>query len=62
MQIDIRVTEILSRVVTIDSLSLEDAIITVENMYKNEEIVLDYTDFNGDVIIEKEEDVSAISI
>jgi len=56
MQIDIRVTEILSRVVTIDSLSIEDAIITVENMYKNEEIVLDYSDFNDDVLIDRKEE------
>ena len=34
MQIDIRITETLSRVITIDSSSLEDAIIIVENMYK----------------------------
>jgi len=53
MQIDIRVTEILSRVITIDSLSIEDAIMTVQNMYKNEELVLDYSDFNDDVLIEK---------
>jgi len=56
MQIDIRITETLSRVITIDSSSLEDAIITVENMYKDEEIVLDYSDFKGDVLIEKKEE------
>jgi hypothetical protein len=55
MSIDIRVTEILSRVITIDALSIEDAIAIVENMYKNEEIVLDYLDFNGSVLIEKNE-------
>ena len=56
MPIDIRVTEILSRVITVDSLSIEDAIATVEDMYKNEEIVLDYSDFNNDVLIEKKEE------
>jgi hypothetical protein len=56
MQVDIRITETLSRVITIDSLSIEDAIITVENMYKNEEIVLDYSNFNDDVLIEKKEE------
>jgi len=39
MQIDIKVSEVLSRIVTVDSLSLEDALLTVEDMYKNEEIV-----------------------
>lgn len=34
MQVDIRVTEVLSRVITIDSSSIGDAIITVDNMYK----------------------------
>jgi len=56
MQVDIKITEILSRVITINSLSIEDAIITVEDMYKNEEIVLDYSNFNDDVLIEKKEE------
>ena len=55
MQIDIRITEILSRVVTIDSLSIESAITIVEDKYKNEEIVLDYSDCSDDVLIEKKE-------
>jgi len=56
MKIDIKVIEILSRIVTVDSLSVEDALHTVENMYKNEEIVLDEGDFNESVIFEKKED------
>ncbi len=56
MQVDIRVTETLSRVISIDSLSIKDALTTVEKMYKNEDIVLDYTDFNNDACIEKKED------
>jgi len=56
MKIDIRVTEILSRTVTIDSNSVEEALDSVENMYNTEDIVLDYSDFDGDVIIEKKED------
>jgi len=56
MQIDIKVSEVLSRIVTVDSLSLEDALLTVEDMYKNEEIVLDESDFNESVIFEKKED------
>jgi len=55
MKIDIRVTEVLSRIVTVDSLSLNAAINIVADMYKNEDIVLDYTDFNDDVIIERTE-------
>jgi len=56
MQVDIKIAEILSKVITINSLSVEDAIITVEDMYKNEEIVLDYSNFNDDVLIEKKEE------
>ena len=56
MKMDVRVTEILSRVVTVDTLSLEDAIIAVENMYRKEEIVLDYFDLKSEVIIEKKEE------
>ncbi len=55
MQIDVRVTETLSRVIAVDSLSIEDAIATVEDMYKNEDIVLDYGDFNNDTVIERKE-------
>ena len=55
MLVDIRITETLSRIVTVDSASVEDAVNIVEDMYKNEDIVLDYSDFNNDVKIEKEE-------
>ena len=53
MQIDIRVTEILSKVLAVDASSLDDALVIVEEMYKNQEIVLDYADFDGQVMIEK---------
>jgi hypothetical protein len=53
MQIDIRITEILSRIITVNVASLEDALMIVEDMYRKENIVLDYTDFSGNVIIEK---------
>jgi len=56
MQIDIKITEILSRTIRVNALSIEDAIIIVNNMYRNEDIVLDSSDFDGNVIIEKEED------
>lgn len=51
MKIDVRVTEVLSRVITVD-----EAIQSVEEMYKQEDIILDYTDFKDDVIIEEKED------
>ena len=43
------VTEILSREVEIEAESAIDAEIEVENMHRNSEIVLDYSDFHGDV-------------
>ncbi len=57
MKTDIKITEVLSRVITIDSSSTEEAINIVEDMYRNEEIVLDYSDFNDDVIIERNEKI-----
>jgi len=56
MKIDIKVTEVLSRTITVNASSVDEAIDIVENMYEKEDIVLDYTDFKGDVIIEKKEE------
>ena len=56
MKIDIQVTEVLSRTITVNASSVDEAINIVENMYKKEDIVLDYADFNGNVIIEKKEE------
>ena len=42
----VRVTETLSRLVTVDVLDVEDAIDMVQEQYNNEEIVLDVTDFD----------------
>jgi len=56
VQIDIKVKEVLSRTITIDASSVDEAIDIVENMYKKEEIVLDYADFNGNVVIEEKEE------
>jgi len=53
--VDIRITEILSRVITLDALSVEEAILKAKDLYKEEKIVLDYTDFDGNVIIKKDE-------
>jgi len=56
MEIDIRVTEVLSRVVSVNSDSIDDAILIIEDMYNNQEIVLDYSDYDGNLVIEKKED------
>jgi len=51
MKIDIEVKETLIRIVTIDAETVDDAISKVEDMYFKEEVVLDYSDFDGDVEI-----------
>ena len=53
MKIDIRISEVLARVISVDALSLEDALRIVEDMYKAQEIILDSIDFDGNVVIEK---------
>ena len=42
----VRVTETLSRLVTVDVLDTEDAIEMAQDQYNNEEIVLDASDFD----------------
>lgn len=42
---EVTVTEILSRTIDIEADTLEDAIAQVEKGYENEEIVLDWSDF-----------------
>lgn len=51
MQYKIEISERLSRVIDIDANSLEDAIAIAQQMYKKEDIVLDWADFDGNVII-----------
>jgi len=53
MKINIEVKEILTRVVTVDAETVNDAISKVEDMYFREEVILDYTDFDGNVEIEE---------
>lgn len=43
----IEIEEILQRVVKVKASSLEEAIDTVEQRYKDEKYVLDYNDFKG---------------
>ncbi len=56
MDININIQEILSHTVTVKAESIEDAIMQVDEMYKNEEIILEYADYDGQVIIEKTEE------
>jgi len=57
MEYSIKIEEKLSRVVTVKAKAIEEAIDLVEDMYRKEEIVLDYSDFHGDLTIEKKEDI-----
>ncbi len=52
MKFNIAVIEKLERVIEIDANNLEEAIALVEEQYKKEEIILDYSDFDGNIIIE----------
>ncbi|CAA6810737.1 MAG: Unknown protein [uncultured Sulfurovum sp.] len=53
MKIDIEIREVLSRVISVNTDSIEEAIDKVQEMYDREELVLDYTDFDGNVVIKK---------
>lgn len=53
MKFNIAIIEKLERVIEVDADNLEDAIALVEEQYKKEEIILDYSDFDGNIIIEK---------
>jgi hypothetical protein len=52
MKVNIEVKEVLSRVISVDAETVDDAIAKVEDMYFREEVVLDYADFDGNVKIE----------
>lgn len=52
MKFNIAVIEKLERVIEVDANNLEEAIALVEEQYKKEEIILDYSDFDGNIIIE----------
>lgn len=55
MKFVMKVTETLSRTVVIDANDKDDAISKVEQAYDNEDIVLDYKDYDG-------YDISAVCI
>lgn len=47
MKFVMKVTETLSRTVVVDANDKDDAISKVEQAYDNEDIVLDYNDYDG---------------
>ncbi|WP_428027188.1 DpnD/PcfM family protein [Arcobacter sp.] len=53
MKIDIKITETLSKIVSVKANSVAEAINKIEDKYNNEKIVLDYSDYDGNVIFEE---------
>ena len=51
MLFDVKIEEILSRIIVIEAEDMDSAERIAEKMYKDEEIVLDYSDMQGDVNI-----------
>lgn len=54
MKFDIVIEEKLKRIISIDANSLNEAIEKVEELYKKEEIILDYSDFESVLMIDEE--------
>lgn len=50
MKYDITIIETLSRSIEVEADSYDDALIKVEEMYDNQEIILDSEDFKGKTI------------
>ncbi len=58
---EIEITEILERTEKVKAKTLEEALLIVEKMYNEEDIILDWSDSNGNVIIkEKGDDFSEL--
>lgn len=55
MKIEVLVEKTLSRVVTVDADSPHDGVEEVRKMYDREEIILDESDFDGEVEISEME-------
>lgn len=53
MEYSIKVEEVLSRIINVKADSEDEAIEIIENMYDNEKIILDSSDYNGQVMIVK---------
>lgn len=47
MKYNVQITETLQRIVEVEATSAEDACVSVRQMYRNEEIVLDEGDYKG---------------
>jgi len=60
VKVNVRVTELLIKVVSVEAKDENEAIIAVERMYNDEKIILDYSDFNGNVSIEIDEQVNEL--
>lgn len=45
MKIKVEITEILQRTVEVDAADINDAVEKVEELYKNEDIILDSSDY-----------------
>lgn len=55
MKYKIVISEKLKRIIEVDKRTSDEAIEFIRNQYKDEKIVLDYSDFDGEVIIENQE-------
>ena len=53
MKFDIVIEEKLKRIISVDANSLNEATQKVEVLYKKEEIILDYSDFESVLIIDE---------
>jgi len=56
MKYNVAIIEKLKRVIEVDTITSDEAIELIKKQYQEEKIVLDYSDFDGEVIIENEED------
>lgn len=45
MKIKVEITEILQRTIEVEALDIKDAVAKVEYLYRNEDIILDYSDY-----------------
>lgn len=56
MKYNVVISEKLQRVIEVNTITSNEAIELIKKQYQEEKIVLDYSDFNGEVIIENQED------
>jgi hypothetical protein len=53
MKVDIRISEELSKIITVDAEDVSEAINIVKKMYDDKEIVLDDSDYDGNTVFEE---------